>query len=358
MRSNFLPAMVDTSRARLPQKNPPRPYIDTGASFALTRGFSPVILTSGEVTLGRGAIAVPDHGLLQPVERTAMLVDEIHFNSRVLATDTVSYFDPRWAVRVKLSMGRLAVTNEFLPIAGLDYTYLTNTLYVTLARTGTDFANYLFSSARWRLPTPLYVPAGAVLQCQLQATNANFLWTGGATLVADVSYVGRLLPVDHPVPHTIKVPYATALFSPDSLTTANTPLFIQSKDLQLGNPFDTTLYAQRMSMRNFQLSVTGGVSTLMETYEGGAPIVTLRGTFNNVDITVANLMNHYVVFDDGQPFGTFSTYGHRAMNLFNLEMAPKDRFDMLVDWRGVTLSPATPLQSAVVTLTGWRNERL
>lgn len=361
-RGVYKPQIVETARARLPQRNPPSRHLDTGPNFKLTKGFSPVILTSGEVSLSRGAIAVPDHGLLQPVERTAMLIDEIHFSGRTLAGDGISYFDPRWSIRAQLSLGRLAVTNGFIPVAGLEYAHLTNSLNCVFARTaggggGSDYAAYIFSSARWKLPVPLYVPAGSTLQCQLQATSSGFAWASGLytpTLVADVTYVGRLLPVDYPVPNTIKVPYATALVSPD-VASGNTPLFIESKDLQLGNPFDVPLFAQRFIMRNFNL-YTVVVSMLTETYEGGAPKVTLRGTFNNVDVQIANNVNHYAVFDDGQPLGTFGTYGHRTLNLFNLEMAPKDRFDLLIDWRNVTLTPATPLQSAVATLIGWRNE--
>lgn len=353
----FEPSIVDTARARLPQKNPLARHTDTGSDFKLTKGFSPVMLTSGEVRLYRGAIAIPDHGKLQPVERSAMLIDEIHISGRY-KSGAVSYFDPRWAIRAKFTLGNIALSNDFLPIAGYEYAYLSNQLNTVFTHTSTDYSAQLLSSMRWKLPVPLYVPAGSVLNCQLLGTNDYFIWAEpseiapNGQLFADVTYIGRLLPIDYPIPKTIKVPFVTGFYTPDALS-GNSVQLIQSKDLQLGNPFDVPFYAQRFVMHSFQLYILVA-SYLTETYDGISPITTLRGTIQDQDISIANLMRHYVVFDDGQSLGTFGTYGHRVMNLFNLELKPKDRFDLTLDWQGTTQPTYHPC--GVATLVGWRNE--
>lgn len=341
-KSTYPVTEVDTADARLPQRNPPRRHIDTGASFTLTKGFTPVILTSGEVSLGTsstsGSIFVPNHGLLQPVERTPMLIDELHFNIR----QTAALNDPRWCVRTQLKLGRHAITNGFVPLAGLEYSYLTNTMYASKTSGSGDYANLGITGTRWKLPVPLYVPSGSVLNCELQISTFKNIGTG----FADVTYVGRLLPVDYPVPRTIKIPYVTSIYA-DSAQSS-----IESKDLQLGNPFDTTFYAQRFIMRNFE---TNG--QVYEKYVGQSPLITLRGTFANNDIQIANRVKHYLVFDDGFTASSVvaaGLSGHHAYNLYNLEMQPKDRFDLTIDWGG---SPSnTPI--AVAALIGWRNEEI
>lgn len=345
----FEPSDAETKYARLPQKNPPRKFIETGPSFSLKHGFSPVILSSSEVTVNPGSgIAVPDHGLLQPVERTAMLVDEIHFNVRADDANG-NYVDPGWPLRAKISMGQFNVTNNFVPIGGLEYSYLINSMYGSRALASTDFAGDSFSGIRWKLPVPLYVPAGSLLYTELQMSS--YFYVINTTMAVAVSYIGRLLPVDYPVPKTIKVPFATSIVSPD-VDAPPVITLLQSKDLQLGNPFDTNFYAQRMTMRNY--GVIGSVLT--EAWEGGAPIVTLRGTFDNVDINVANLLSHYVVFDDGFTANKFGTMGHHVYNLFNLDMQPKDRFDLLINWQDTNYTSTFPV--GVAALIGWRNEAI
>jgi hypothetical protein len=365
VRNNTYPTtQVDTANARLPQRNPPRRHIDTGESFALTKGFTPVMLTSGEVSLNTGGgIAVPDHGLLQPVERSPMLVDEIHFNVRT--ANSALNVDPRWLLRVKISLGRLQITNNFVPLAALEYEYLTNTLYGGAALTGTDFVGKTFTGSRWKPPVPIYVPSGSMLHTQYQTSAFPYITsTTTTTCVIDTTYIGRLLPVDYPVPRTIKVPYVTAITTSDvPVGNAAAPL-LQSRDLQLGNPFDTTLYAQRFVMRQYEVQGYGGNNVFAELYDGGSPVITLRGTFNNVDITIANLVNHYIAFDAGFQSTPiiggiatpgFGTVGHHALNLYNLEMQPKDRFDLTIDARAVS---ATPLTASTAGLTGWRNENI
>lgn len=361
------PAVVDTDRARLPQKNPRSKHIDTGNSFKLTNGFSPVILTSGEVTLTAGGTAVPDHGKLQPIERTPMLIDEIHFNSRAAISGGPGLDEPAWdtrfMLRAQIRAGRNYLTNGYVPIGALEYEHLTNLLVGSRVLASTDYNPSAITGTRWKLPVPLYVPAGEALSTELYMSLAStFSLNRTTTLYADVSYIGRLLPVDYPIPKTIKIPYVTSIQSPDDVGANGPPYggFLESKDLQLGNPFDTTLYAQRLihrsfESRNYSLSVG---TAFPQTYEGGSPLITLRGTFQNQDISIANRMNHYVVFDDGISLGIITspgtTLGHHVLNLHNLQMEPKDRFDLTIDSRAATVFPPWELAS----LVGWRNAEI
>lgn len=347
-RRTYVPEIVDTSRARLPQKNYADRLIASGPAFKLTGGFSPIVLTSGEVSVGEGAIATPDHGRLQPLERTAMIVDEIHFNARVAHASVA--WDSRWILRAQISSGRHAVTNGFVPLAGLEYEYLTNALSTARTLAGTDYANTAITGTRWKLPVPLYVPAGSILFTQLLLSPAvSVIAEGATTLVANVSYIGRLLPVDYPVPATIRVPYATSIQSAD---TTEAGALLESQNLQLGNPFDVPFYAQRFVMRTYESRNYGGNLVFVQAYDGGSPPITIRGTFSNEDVLLADRVNHYAIFDDGITPGTLGTLGHHVMNLHNLEMRPKDRFDLTIDSRAATVFPP----DTVAALIGWRNE--
>lgn len=355
----FAPQTIDTEKARLPQTNGPARHVKTGASFKLTRGFSPVILSSTEVTVAPGAIAVPDHGQLQPIERTPMLVDEIHFNARTTNADLS--VDPRGILSAKITAGRFAITNGFVPLAGLEYAYLTNSLHGAKTLASTDYAGKSITGSRWRLPVPLYVPPGTTLFTEYQMSPFYYLASSSVTtIVADVTYIGRLLPIDFEIPRTIKVPYATAIQTP-GFSSAQYSAWnkrLESKDLQLGNPFDVPFYAQRFVMRNYEVNGYAGNNVFAEAYDGGgagiqAPLITLRGTFDNVDIEVMRNIKHYVAFDDGITPGNFGTRGHHVLNLHNIELKPKDRFDLLIDYSSVNLSPQT---MGIASLIGWRNE--
>lgn len=357
---NYPVSIVDTDDARLPQKNPPSRHIDSGATFKLEKGFSPVMLSSGEVHVTPGAIAVPDHGKLQPVERTAMLVDEIHYNIRAdLTLGSNGYtMDPRYALRTQISVGRHFVTGNFVPVAGLEYQYLTNYMTASRALLSTTLENDSLTGCRWKLPVPIYVPAGSVLFSQLQMSSLYYFTSTAlvSSLYVDVTYIGRLLPIDYPVPKTVKVPYVSSIQSAD--VTANpTQTILESKDLQLGNPFDTPMYVQRMIMRQYQIIGFGGLGGLgfLPAYDFGPAIITLRGTFDDVDISIANLQNYYVTFDDGITPATLGTLGHNVLNLYNLELKPKDRFDLRID----NTVESTPDRTFVVaSIIGWRNEEI
>jgi hypothetical protein len=218
---------------------------------------------------------------------------------------------------------------------------LTNALLGSLTLAGTDFASNTITGVRWKLPVPLYVPAATALYSEFQVSP----FFAYSTIVGDVTYIGRLLPVDYPIPPTIRVPYVTALYSD------TTQARIESKDLILGNPFDVPYVLQRMIMRNFIIN-SDTSAAMVEAYDLGSPLITLRGTINNIDIETARRVNHFKVFDDGITRGVLNTLGHHALNLYNLILQPKDRFDLLIDWNGNVAD--TPV--AVAALIGWRNE--
>lgn len=338
--ATFRPTIVDTERARLPQKNYPRqalppPAVEKsapGGGLPLIRGFSPIVLSSGDTSLVAGGTGVPDHGRLQPHERSPMFIDEIHFSVRM--TDTGGAINtPVWAIRAKFDMGRLALTRGYVPIGNFEYVWLNNTMLSPTAA-GSAFANNSVTGVRWRLPKPQFVPAGSLLSCSL----AQSIYGIASSSFVDVTYVGRLLPIDYPTPEVIDVPYVTAVYK-DAVTS---PLY--SQDLELGNPFEMPMYAQRLTMRHVE------AATRYIEQATTIPTVTLRGTIKNQDIEIARDIPYNVLLDDRPASGQL---GHRTFELFNGEMAPKDRFEAAITWANTTSSPL-----ASIALIGWRRERL
>jgi hypothetical protein len=94
------------------------------------------------------------------------------------------------------------------------------------------------SSYRWRLPEPLYVEAGQVLRATFSREQDGF-----APITGYVTYAGRTVSPNEPLPKVIPVPYA----APFVTTTGQ--VYQQSNEKHLFNPFDYEVRIQRMTAR-------------------------------------------------------------------------------------------------------------
>lgn len=193
----------------------------------------PLLLSSEPVVTPTGAIAVPDHGRLQPEERSAIIVDEIRFTFRSPQT----YALPNTGARIR--MGDFALTNGFVPIYGLCQLAQKRLFFSDDTAEG-EVVDVQYYTMRWRLPSPLFVPIGAVLSTEL----LQFAKPSGATpafpVKVDVAYAARRIIENAPSVFSAPVPFATS-FNPLTVAKSYT-----SANNELANSLNKPLYTQRL----------------------------------------------------------------------------------------------------------------
>lgn len=157
------------------------------------------------------------------------------------------------AVACKLDLGNYPLTNGFVPVwsfgRGENVANESNYLYTPAA-----VADVVRDEYRWRLPRPLYVPAGAVVMATFQ--NLGLIQPA---ITLQVSYSARSVARS---PKKVFLPYASCYASkPLNALAADSD---QSSETDLGNPFDEPLHLQRFTGR----VLTTASGYLVET--GGA----------------------------------------------------------------------------------------
>lgn len=202
----------------------------------------PIVFSSGEFALGAGTTQ-PDVGRLQPTNRIPVYIDEIRFYVEELSGDGFirAGGSPFSILKLKLTLGNWDITASYNS-AGLRDTFIPVWLLDGHRQSQMNKAHIVdaFSANRnaftfsWKLPRPLYVPAGMVLMPQIKLGSvANDLSLG------EISYVGRA--TEDPTPSLIAVPYATGYEF-----TATSPGMQTTPELALGNPFRKSLFVQRL----------------------------------------------------------------------------------------------------------------
>lgn len=133
-------------------------------------------------------------------------------------------------IGAKLDVGAHPLTNGYVPVGnfGRPIGLFSEQILSNINNSISEFS--------WKLPRPLYVPAGAVI-------TPTFQHRGLVTdsLSVRVSYSGR--SVSGPMPKKIFIPYASCFVSKNF--PSDTAGSDQSTELDLINPFDDVLYIHR-----------------------------------------------------------------------------------------------------------------
>lgn len=196
-------------------------------------------LSSAQVTLAASSTAMADSGALSQPFRRPFWLDEIRWNIRVspVPLDFGSGIGVPYGalIRTKLTLGRMIISDKFIPIWNYGTELLTQ--YAGSAQVDANFGgvNVGFSSYRWKLPKPLYVPAGNVVTSEF-SRGAD----GNPSALVTVSYAGRYVDADLTSRDEIDVPFVCAFLPATGVLNA------QSAELDLHNPFLVPLKCQRM----------------------------------------------------------------------------------------------------------------
>lgn len=260
-------------------------------------------LVSAQVTLASGASGIADAGALSQPFRRPFWIDEIRWNIRVPIAGT----GPKpWGglISTKLALGRMMISDKFIPI--WNYCTEMQQLQATSQQWDKNFGPLVgppggagtsvsFSAYRWKLPTPLYVPAGNTVVSEFQRYA-----DGGSNALITVSYAGRYIDQDEPSRKEIDVPFVGAFLPGFPSTTT-----VQSGENDLYNPFLVPLHVQRLTGRliNNVFGVYAEVASGSHQFPNTNVQLIMKDSFgHNV---VRDFTNFLVVFDTNRRAWTF-----------------------------------------------------
>lgn len=261
------------------------------------------VATSAEVTLVEGGTAQFNSQGLSNYFDNPMAIDEIHFQVRTGYSSTLHpvYLNFGGTIRIKLMLGRFALSSVFVPIGCLGTTFGGGTLgYATFASAVyspetviTEFTQFSYTSYfRWKLPRPLVSPVGMPLEAQAIRVPdgiSQVFPLADTSVTVNMTYVGRAIKKRLPKTILAPVPYV-GLFA----NVFSTPSVATSGQLDLYNPFQSPLTVQRLIGRwqNVFLDSATPTSSRMglDVQDGGGttPIVfplTQVRTFSGFNIT-------------------------------------------------------------------------
>lgn len=298
------------------------------------RNYSPPVLLYGSTTIGDGLTTPPiDTSAMSTQFRKPILIDEIRFR----ATSHTNRIAARaanlgGAVRAKLDLGGLDLTNGFVPI----WNFGTAMNMELISENVGSLDNYSYSHFRWKLPRPLYVQNGQQLVTQFYRTTETTNSPSGSQGVA-VAYAGRYVAPGQEVPREIAVPYVTSFVTDIGAT------YAKSRELELVNPFDVDLHVQRMIGR-LQYTFAGSLIEVVSfdtDLTGNGPFISILDSLGR---QIAG--NPMIPMDWSQAF----SFNRRAWT-FNHVLAPKERYNIEI------MNIPTDVR-AMVSIVGWRMEKL
>lgn len=327
------------------------------------------VATSAEVTLSEGGTAQFNSQGLSNYFDNPMAIDEIHFQVRTAYSDTLhpAYLNFGGTIRVKLSLGRFALSNVFVPVGCLGTMFWGNTLdsatFASLYSPETvitDFTQFSYTSYfRWKLPRPVVAPVGMPIEAQIIRVPdgiSQVFPLANTAVTVNMTYVGRAVKKKLPRAPYTAVPYV-GFFG----KVFTTPSVATSGQLDLYNPFQSPLTVQRLIGRwqnVFLDSVTPTNSYMgldVQDTGGQTPIVfplTQLRTFSGFNIT-----NGFIPGDAVFDANTKSFPAHIILNR-------GEGFDVTID--STAGLPATQeagsaydgSNTSLVTMIGWRNENV
>jgi len=317
---------------------------------SLQSGGVPILLAAGVNLSEPSGAVIPDLGLLQNQYRQPMVIDEINIilkHSVAVASGLLNFGG---SVRVKLDLGRIGITSGSIPVWLFGPIMLSNSVSFSNAgkvqseniqgQNGVDVTAIpaTYSRFRWKLPAPLFISPGQVLVPSFSRTNES---SPVATVRATISYSGRRLPDNTPVPRQIAVPYVASFIGKRGATAAI------SADTDLYNAFMTPLHIQRFVGR-LQRSDQGGAGALDElqssAFVGSTP------NPQQFIVKMSDARGRDVI----REYTTWPSVFNPARRSWTAPsiLLPRDRYTFYYS------APANSNISPMVSLIGWREEAL
>lgn len=318
------------------------------------RGTNTPVLLSSSVAIGENATGTLDATKLTAPYRKPILVDEVRWTltgAGLLGLASTAGGGSGLGnpvgqalgalISTKFQLGRLACSSlagngNFIPTWLYSPTVQSVSFETAADQLVASGSNQPSTSYyRWKLPRPLYVPAGNVFLPSLsRGIDGN-----GGTINCVVSLAGRFLEPGIKPPKKLQVPYVAAFQGVIGSVSA-----MYSTDQDLFNPFQTDLHVQRFTGRIQAASSIPGPNTIAAEVisdEQVSPFiqVSIRDSYG-MDV-IRDFVNFSSVFDSNRHGWTF----HKVLKLHERYIA---RFQNVT-----TPASATQVQMAMI---GWREE--
>lgn len=323
----------------------------------------PIVLST-DADLEEGENLQLDAQALSNFFDTPMVIDEIRV--QIKSPDnflTIGNFGG--SIRLKLTLGRYALTDVYVPVGCLGPTFDGGTIDNAVYQVGTyspecipaQFSTYQVGFFRWKLPRPLVVPVGMPLEAKIsrQIEGLNLVYPDNTTVSVNVAYVGRVTKKRLPKGITVPIPYV-GLYE-NVFTSASVAV---SGQRDLYNPFQSPLTVQRLIGRWQNIYLDSGTpqASLISLDANGS----LGSTAIDFPLTQIRLFDGFNVTNRLIPGASIWEENTRAFNM-NVELGPREGFEVTIDaTAGVPSTGAQPSpdgsNTSLVTMIGWRNEDL
>lgn len=308
-------------------------------SFRGTK-YTPILFSTSLLTLSEGGTVIPDMAQMSSPFRRPMLVDEIRF-SYISPSGGSQIWSMGNSLRCKLSLGRMAMTHTrdgggYVPI--WNFGPALQTAIYTEGNVDTLFNSVVVTTGhfRWKLPKPLYVPAGQSLMPSLSRQRDGL----GGTARVGIAVVGRQFgEANHELPKTIDVPFVTYFEPPGGVGSAITT------ELDFSNPFLVPLNVQRFVWRPYQQSASA-------RDDGNV----VGGGLATCNLTIKDSWGNNVVRDVTDSSSVFDLF--RRAWTFTRVLGPKERY--VVSFSNILNASGYPTLFSLpnLSMVGWREEVL
>ncbi|MFZ2152121.1 MAG: hypothetical protein WAV09_03375 [Minisyncoccia bacterium] len=315
-------------------------------------GGAPVIF-SAQATLKVGKSAVLNAQTLQSGFRTGYFIDEIRISMTTepmiagLGGNGDNCTGLAGVVRIKFQTGAYVFSADAVPV-GLLAPYFGNDYGRHLAGTvGADPTNRSYSTVRWALPKPLYMPAGDVVLANVElATNSLLTTMFGAedAVKVTVTYVGRIIPQGFGA-KVRNVPWL-AWWSKDHSTA------YADAQTRLRNPFAIPVHVQRFTQRTYR-GYYDAIAPEDTYWKEVSSIGQLYNTNDGYETIKIADSRGYAITNKFVPVGDVFDVSRHAWT-FGRELTPREQFDMQMTSQG-TLVANTSLTTNV-GVVGYRSE--
>lgn len=192
----------------------------------------------------------------------------------------------------KMDLGEHEITNGFVPTWCFGKWESPLEAFVAVTQLPAEQV-YIYQTYIWKLPKPLYVPAGSVLIPTFQHTG---LFQN--TVEISVTYNCRSFPVGTPPPEKLSLPYVAA-YTSKTFERSETETD-ESTETDLVNPFSVPLHIQRFvgRLQVFQSNVSVAQETPPTTTAAGSGRVADAPTsYENWQIKMVDMLGRPIVQD-------------------------------------------------------------
>lgn len=310
-------------------------------------GGAPVVF-SAETTLANGKTAVLNAQTLQSGFRTSYFIDEIRIS---MYTEKFTSATPlpsnlltglSGLVSILFQTGKYMFSKEAIPVGIMAPVF------------GADFGNIpcgntdqyrSFSSVRWMLPKPLFMPAGDVILANVSlATNSILaaLFSTTPCVTVTVTYVGRIIPQGF-VAQSREVPWL-------AYWSRNASTLFDSATTRFRNPFTVPAHVQRFTQRTYKFVSSAPaeyaeVSAEAQIYDSTTP-------YQEISITDSR---GYFITNKFFPIGDVFDASRHAWT-FGRQLSPREQFNMQAKTENLSGMPANTDYITNIGLVGYRSE--